>query len=91
VRLVRGARTRWTLRPAQSLAVAGAGLALYAGIGFLAMAFGGSFLDYAALPLDLAPAQLRALGSLGVETGVGLAVMGVVLLLFDTLAGAGRG
>jgi hypothetical protein len=55
------------------------------------MAFGGSFLDYAALPLDLAPAQLRALGSLGVETGVGLAVMGVVLLLFDTLAGAGRG
>jgi len=91
VQLVRGGRTRWALGARASLALAGAGLALYAGIGFLALAFGGSFLDYGAAPLPLAPAQLRALGSFGVEVGVGLAVTGVVLLLVGALTGRGEG
>jgi multicomponent Na+:H+ antiporter subunit B len=91
VRLVRGERTRWALGPRASLALAGAGLALYLGIGFLGPLFGGGFLDYGAAPLDLPPAQLRALGSFGVEVGVGLAVGGVVLVLFDALARATEG
>jgi multicomponent Na+:H+ antiporter subunit B len=90
VRIVRGEKTSWGLGRGRSLALASAGLALYAGIGFLALVSGGRFLDYGAARLALAPVQLRALGSFGVEVGVGLAVMGVILLLFDTLAGPGR-
>jgi len=85
VNLVHGKDVRWGLRPSTCLTIAAAGLTLYLGIGFLAMAFGGGFLDYGALPLGLAPAQVRAVGTLGIEVGVGLAVMGVLVLVFDAL------
>lgn len=85
VNLVHGRDVRWGLRPSTSLSIAAAGLALYVGIGFLAIAFGGTFLDYGALPLGLPPPQVRAVGTFGIEVGVGMAVMGVMVLLFDAL------
>lgn len=85
IHLVHGRRARWRLTPFASLVVATTGLVLYAGIGLLALAFGGSFLDYGALPLGLAPAQVRTVGSFGIEVGVGLGVMGVMVLMFDAL------
>jgi multicomponent Na+:H+ antiporter subunit B len=87
IRLAHGTDAPWGLRAPQSLAVAAAGLLVYAGIGFLALPFGGRFLDHGALPLPLAPAQVRAVGTLGIEIGVGLTVMGVMVFLCDALMG----
>ncbi|HUG52800.1 MAG TPA: MnhB domain-containing protein [Vicinamibacteria bacterium] len=87
IRMVHGGDVRWGLRPATSLGVAAAGLVLYIAIGLLAIVFGGRFLDYGALPLPLAPAQVRATGTFGIEVGVALTVMGVMVFLCDALMG----
>jgi multicomponent Na+:H+ antiporter subunit B len=58
---------------------------LFAGIGLLAMLFGGNYLDYGALPLPLQPEKIRFMGTLGIEIGVALAVTGVLVLIFDAL------
>jgi hypothetical protein len=51
------------------------------------MLFGGEFLDYGHLPLlGMAEANRRAMGILFVETGVALAVTGVMVSIFDDLA-----
>ena len=86
VRLVRQDRT-WGLSPRAALMTACAGVALYAATGFAALAFGGRFLDYGVLPLPLESAAIRAAGSLTIEIGVGLGVMGVMALIFEALAG----
>lgn len=86
VRLVRRERT-WGLSPRGALVAACTGVAIFAATGFAALAFGGRFLDYGALPLPLDPAATRAAGSLVIEVGVGLGVMGVMLLIFDALGG----
>ena len=85
IRLVRGRGASWGLGPEASLGVASAGLVLYAGIGFASLFFGGNYLDYGALPLPLDPAHVRAAGSFGIEVGVGMGVMGVMVLIFDSL------
>ncbi len=69
-----------------SLILACAGVLLYLGIGLAAMAFGGAFLDYGALPLAADPATNRELATLGIEAAVFLAVGGTVCLLFDTIS-----
>ena len=87
VRLAHGTDAPWGLRAPNSMAVAAAGLLVYGGIGFLALAFGGRFLDYGALPLPLEAAQVRAVGTFGIEVGVALTVMGVMVFLCDALVG----
>lgn len=71
----------WALR-------AGAiGVMIYGGVGLVAMLFGGQFLNYAHLPLlGMAAADRRAMGILFVETGVALAVTGIMVSIFDDLA-----
>jgi multicomponent Na+:H+ antiporter subunit B len=71
----------WALR-------AGAiGVLIYGGVGLVAMLFGGEFLDYAHLPLvGMSEADRRAMGILFVETGVALAVTGIMVSIFDDLA-----
>ncbi len=69
-----------------SFVMACSGLLAYLTIGFAAMAFGGSFLDYGAIPLGEDPAARRALATLGVEAAVFLAVAGTVAVLFDTIS-----
>ncbi|HVR28194.1 MAG TPA: MnhB domain-containing protein [Thermoanaerobaculia bacterium] len=85
LRLVHGGDARWGLGPAASLGLASIGLLLYTGIGLSSLVFGGSFLDYGALPLGLAPHQVRAAGSFGIEVGVGLVVTGIMVVIFDAL------
>lgn len=87
IRLVHGTEEPWGLRRESSLALAGTGLVLYMAIGFLGAAFGGPFLDYGALPLPLEPPQVRAVGTFGIELGVGMTVMGVMVFLCDALMG----
>jgi multicomponent Na+:H+ antiporter subunit B len=58
--------------------------------GIVPMAFGGAFLDYGSLPIPwVHGAELRALGILIVEVGIGLAVFGTLVLIFDNLIGEG--
>ncbi|MCJ7615092.1 MAG: sodium:proton antiporter, partial [Desulfobacterales bacterium] len=67
------------------------GVFIYAGIGLLCIILGGNYLDYGALDqiLHVGIAQARSLGILGVETGVGIAVMAVMLSIFLDIATGG--
>jgi multicomponent Na+:H+ antiporter subunit B len=70
---------------ARGMAVSAIGVLIFAGIGALPMLRGAVIMDYAALPLPVEAAERRALGILGIEVGVTLAVAGAVLGIFDTL------
>jgi multicomponent Na+:H+ antiporter subunit B len=62
------------------------GVLVYFGTGFLAMMSGGEFLDYGFLPFaGVTGAGLRSLGILMVEIGVGLAVMAILVAIYDDL------
>lgn len=68
-----------------------AGVLIFAGIGILTIFGGGDFLNYQHTALlGLEPAQMRSLDILIVEVGVGLAVMSVLISIFDDLAEGGR-
>jgi multicomponent Na+:H+ antiporter subunit B len=68
--------------------LASIGILIYAGAGVLPLFFGGAFLDYAHLPIPgMSGAELRALGILIVESGVGLVVWGTLVIIFDYLIG----
>jgi multicomponent Na+:H+ antiporter subunit B len=64
------------------------GVLIYAGIGVLCLILLGNFLDYSKLAklLNVPLAQARSLGILGVEIGVGLAVMAVMFSIFYNIA-----
>jgi multicomponent Na+:H+ antiporter subunit B len=68
------------------------GVFIYAGIGALCLLLGGNFLDYKGLavifPFD--QAEARAYGILGVEIGVFIAVMAVMVSIYVTIASEGR-
>ena len=69
-----------------------AGVLIYVGIGAIAMIMGGNFLDYSKLaplvPID--PGHIRALGMLGVEIGVGIAVTAVMAIIYINIVSEGR-
>jgi multicomponent Na+:H+ antiporter subunit B len=67
------------------------GVLIYSGIGLLCVFFLGNFLDYGklALLLHVSPAQARSLGILGVEIGVGFAVMAVMYSIFLDISTGG--
>jgi multicomponent Na+:H+ antiporter subunit B len=87
VKLTHGNPGRREIGAGAALSLACAGVAIFAGIGLVAVAYGGNFLDYAAPPLLNDPIAERVLGTLGIEIGVALTVSGVILLVFDVLAG----
>ncbi len=68
------------------------GVFIYGGIGLLCIFLGGNFLDYSflhkILPLD--PIKARYMGMLGVEIGVGIAVMSVMISIFLNIASGGE-
>lgn len=61
------------------------GVLIYFGTGFVAMLMGGNYLNYAALPLAGSSAVVRGWGILFIEIGVGLAVMGILVAIYDIL------
>ena len=86
IRLVRGRAAPWGLHRVSAVRLACIGVAIYAGIGFLSLFFGGNYLDYGALPLPLTSAKAHAMGSFAIEVGVAMGVTGVLTLIFDVLA-----
>ena len=74
--------------PSLAMALGAIGMLIFMLAGFIPMATGGMFLDYAHLPIPgLSDAALRSLGILIVEVGIGLAVLGALVLIFDNLVG----
>jgi multicomponent Na+:H+ antiporter subunit B len=68
------------------------GLLIYSGIGLLCLILGSNYLDYGRLStiLKVIPAQARSLGILGVEIGVGIAVMAVMYSIFFDISTGGE-
>ena len=62
------------------------GVLIYFGTGLTAMLSGGEFLNYRFLPFPgFTAAELRFIGILMVEIGVGLAVMAILVAIYDDL------
>lgn len=61
------------------------GVLIYFGTGLITMFLGGNFLNYHFLPLAGIPSQQRSMGILFVEIGVGLAVMAILVAIYDDL------
>ena len=73
--------------PRLAILTACAGVLIYAGIGVVALAAGGSYLDYASLPMPgVAPEWRRYIGILLVEIGVFLGVAGTMVSVFYSLS-----
>jgi len=74
--------------PTLAIVAAAIGMLIFGLSGMIPLLTGGSFLDYAYLPIPwVSGAELRSLGILIVEIGIGLAVFGTLVLIFDNLAG----
>jgi multicomponent Na+:H+ antiporter subunit B len=74
--------------PHLAMVFAAVGMIVFTMTGIIPMVTGGSFLDYGYLPIPwVSGAELRALGILIVEIGIGLAVFGTLVLIFDNLIG----
>jgi len=66
------------------------GMGLFVIMGLAAAAFGGDVLDYSALPVAGDDARRRYLSILLIEFGVGAAVSGAMVFIFDLLASEER-
>jgi multicomponent Na+:H+ antiporter subunit B len=68
------------------------GVILYSGIGALCLVLGGEYLDYSRLHkiLFLDPIEARSMGIFGIEVGVGITVMAVMISIFLNLASEGE-
>lgn len=68
------------------------GALIFAGIGLICVLLGANYLDYGILhkilPVD--PVKARYLGILGIEIGVGITVMAIMVSIFLNLVSAGR-
>ncbi|MDN5347299.1 MAG: multicomponent Na+:H+ antiporter subunit [Clostridia bacterium] len=87
VNMVQGDEVTWGVNKQTAVILASIGTFIYAGIGILALFWGGNFLDYGVLPLGEIEPKVRALGTLGIETGVTLGVMGTFIVIFNLLTG----
>ncbi len=68
------------------------GVFIYGGLGLLCLLLGGNFLDYEKLDifLKVGTPQARSLGILGIEIGIGMAVMACMTSIFFDIATAGE-
>ena len=57
------------------------GVLIYAGIGVVCVLLGANLLDYGILPVE----EPRGMGMLGIEIGVGITVMAVIVSIFHDL------
>jgi len=64
------------------------GVFIFGGIGLACLLLGANYLDYSILPFPGAsPVKARYLGMLGIEIGVGISVMAIMLSIFTNLLG----
>ena len=89
-RLTRGPGDSFGPGRGATVALACAGVLVYAGIGALSPLLSAAFLDYSVLPVPGEPGAVRAVGSFGIEIGVAISVTAVMVLLFDVLTGGAQ-
>ncbi|MBN2199045.1 MAG: Na(+)/H(+) antiporter subunit B [Candidatus Aminicenantes bacterium] len=65
--------------------LASLGVLIYYGTGLAALILGGAFLNYGFIPFSALAPLRRSWGILSVEIGVGLAVMAVLVAIYDDL------
>jgi len=83
--VVFGVRSLRTVAPPAAIHICmAAGLLLFAGVGVVALALGGNYLDYSVLAAD--PLQGQHLGIVLIELGVGITVAAVMVRLFYAFA-----
>ncbi len=89
IRLAAGSEVaEFQFRKAWATPLGALGVLIYFVTGFAAIILGGNFLDYSQLIIPgLSGAALRSMGILIVEVGVGLAVMAILVGIFDDLLG----
>lgn len=61
------------------------GVLIYFCTGLIALLFGGNFLDYGFIPFSKAVAENRSMGILSIEIGVAIAVMAIIVSIYDDL------
>jgi multicomponent Na+:H+ antiporter subunit B len=62
------------------------GVLLYGGIGLVCLLLGANYLDYSVLPFPgVSSIKARYLGMLGIEIGVGISVMAIMVSIFANL------
>ncbi len=69
------------------------GVLIYAGIGICCLFLGANFLDYSALSALLpatTPVEARSHGMLGIEIGVAIAVMAIMIAIYINIASDGK-
>lgn len=90
IRLTCGMNTSQQLfRSSWATPLGSVGVLIYFGTGLLALALGGQFLNYHFLHLPMSGAMNRYYGILFVEIGVAIAVMAILVAIFDDLSKAG--
>ncbi len=78
------------IREKMILFLSGVGVFIYGGIGAACILWRGNFLDYGKLPLPLdSVSVIRGIGIMGIEIGVGLTVMGVMISIYYDLIDPG--
>ncbi|PKD45136.1 MnhB domain-containing protein [Rhodohalobacter barkolensis] len=87
IRLSGGRRvSRLQIQEFATTPLAVTGVIIYFLTGLAAMATGGYFLDYEQLPfLTMEPAYMRYWGILIIEVGIGLAVMAILVMIYDNM------
>lgn len=71
-----------------TLRLSAIGAMIFAGIGLIALVWGGNYLDYHYLPIPwLTPEYLRYYGILLIEVGVTVTVMTTLVAIYDDLLG----
>lgn len=68
--------------------MAATGVIIYFATGLTALLMGGQFLDYGKLPsfgMTIEPEMLRYWGMLIIEIGIGMAVMAILIMIYDNL------
>lgn len=86
-RLVHGEQAILNISGDKALILAGIGTAIYGSVGVVTLLFGGNFLEYGTLPLNISEPGRHALGILAIELGVTICVMSTIVVIFDALVG----
>ena len=86
IRIAGGSRVaELQIREFMTTPMAAIGVLVYFATGAVAVMMGSYFLDYEALPFPggLDPAGLRYYGILSIEIGIGIAVMAILVMIYD--------